>query len=107
VPRMTLRGFYRLTRLADLWLVISVVVFAAGWHLTAGAMVVMLCLAGAIAGGIATFRSLPGRCDLCRGAGRLLIRHQERFGNRMVLECPTCGRVINRRRYAIDIGTAT
>lgn len=49
--------------------------------------------------------TLPARCDLCRSKSTLKAEYQHGFTNvRLILNCPQCGRVVNRAKHGVIPG---
>ncbi len=47
----------------------------------------------------------PGKCDLCGRKGLLRVEYEHGFTNvRLVLDCPSCGRVVNKAKNGIKPG---
>lgn len=47
----------------------------------------------------------PGKCDLCGSKGLLKVEYEHAFTNaRLILDCPSCGRVVNRAKNGIKPG---
>ncbi len=47
----------------------------------------------------------PGKCDLCGSKGLLRVEYGHGFTNvRLILDCPSCGRVVNKAKTGIKPG---
>ncbi len=77
--------------------------YLAGYLAFALAGFALLGLAGGVIGFLINRGTLPARCDLCGRKGIFSAEYGHGFRNaRLILDCPRCGRIVNRADYGVD-----
>ncbi len=78
--------------------------YLAGYLVFAVAGFALLGLAGGVTGFLINRGTLPAICDLCGRRGIFSAEYGHGFRNaRLILDCPRCGRVINRAEHGVDV----